>query len=390
MMSMQRLFASGKKNTIKVPWESKSRVDKAGDAVRASQATPQDLAIIDSWREAHRHVLNTFQAILRTRTRSSKIVVAQRHKRKRTIFGKLQRYKTMSLSRMDDVAGCRLIFPDIRSMHRFRATLHKANFKHRIRNDADKWDYIKKPKLTGYRGIHDVYEYDANSEHGKPYKGLLIELQYRTAAQHAWATCVEVVGLITESQPKFQEGDKRFEKILAIASEMIARAIENSYSCFPELSDHELIQSFFDLDKEINLMKLLRGLNTANSEVTNKKNVILIFSQDESLEVRTYRDSTEAIKSLFALERENPAKDIVLVRADTSNEVRIAFRNYFSDATEFVRLIDRSCEKLGGVRIQTHKGFTPDTAPSPHASHPENPLHSESPALAPRSQRSPE
>lgn len=368
-MSMKGLFETGKKSVSKLPWESKTRVDKAGEAVRNSHATPQDLNIIDSWREAHRHVLNTFQAILRTRTRGSNIVVAQRHKRKRTIFGKLQRYQTMSLSRMDDVAGCRLIFPDIQSLHQFRATLHKANFKHRIRNGVDKWDYIKKPKLTGYRGIHDVYEYDANSEHGKPYKGLLIELQYRTATQHAWATCVEVVGLITESQPKFQEGDKRFEKILALASEMIARAIENAHSCFPELSNHDLIHSFFELDKEINFMKLLRGLNTANNEVTGKKNVILIF-QDENLEVRTYRDSTEAIKSLFALERENPAKDIVLVRADTSDEVRIAFRNYFSDATEFVRLIDRSCETLGGLKIET---FKHDTAPSLWAPDSENP-----------------
>jgi putative GTP pyrophosphokinase len=217
-MSTQRLFEVEKKSAVKLPWESKTRVDRAGEAVRESRQIPVDLSIIDSWREAHRPVLNTFQAILRTRTRNSDVVVAQRHKRKRTIFGKLQRYKTMSLSRMDDVAGCRLIFPNIESLHKFRAELHKANFKHHLRNDVDKWDYIKKPKSTGYRGIHDIYEYDVNSDHGKPYKGLLIELQYRTAAQHAWATCVEVVGLITESQPKFQEGDKRYETILAIAS----------------------------------------------------------------------------------------------------------------------------------------------------------------------------
>ncbi len=73
----------------------------------------------------------------------------------------------------------------------------------------DKWDYIKNPKTSGYRGIHDVYEYDVNSEYGLVYNGLLIELQYRTQAQHAWATCVEVVGFITENQPKFQKGDLR-------------------------------------------------------------------------------------------------------------------------------------------------------------------------------------
>jgi len=33
--------------------------------------------------------------------------------------------------------------------------------------------------------------------------------------QHAWATAVEVIGLITESQPKFQRGDNRYERLLS-------------------------------------------------------------------------------------------------------------------------------------------------------------------------------
>jgi putative GTP pyrophosphokinase len=73
--------------------------------------------------------------------------------------------------------------------------------------------------------------------HGKPYKGLLIELQYRTFYQHAWATAVEVVGFITESQPKFQEGDKRYEDALSLASEIIARTCEDANSCHAELTD---------------------------------------------------------------------------------------------------------------------------------------------------------
>ena len=125
-------------------------------------------------------VLNTFQAILRNRTRKTKIVVAQRHKRQSTIFDKLRRLPRMQLARMDDVAGCRLIFENIKSLYFFRSVLHAAHFNHLLKNDIDKYDYMKHPKETGYRGIHDVYAYDVNSEHGKPYKGLLIELQYRT------------------------------------------------------------------------------------------------------------------------------------------------------------------------------------------------------------------
>jgi hypothetical protein len=259
----------------------------------------------------------------------------------------------MELARMDDVAGCRLIFPNIAELYSFRARLHAAKFKHHLRNAQDKWDYIAKPKETGYRGIHDVYEYDANSDHGKPFKGLLIELQYRTQAQHAWATCVEVVGFVTASQPKFQEGDVRYERVLALASEMIARSVEDSKASIPDLSDEELVKSFLQLDEELSFMRLLRGLNAANNDIKGSKNVILIMAGGTALETRTFRDATDAIRALFTLEKENPGKDIVLVRADTSDEVRVAFRNYFTDATEFIQIIDRACQKLGGVRTLT-------------------------------------
>lgn len=333
------------------PGGSKSRVTKAGAGVRSGSPTLEDLAVIDIWRAAHRPVLNTFQAILRLRSKNKNIVVAQRHKRRRTIFDKLRRFPNMELARMDDIAGCRLIFQSIPELYEFRSKVHAARFKHRRRNDVDKYDYMKNPKRTGYRGIHDIYEYDVNSDHGKDYKGLFIELQYRTTVQHAWATAVEVIGFITTSQPKFQEGDKRYEHIMVLASEILARAFEESFSCCPELSNEELLQHFLDLDNELGLLNLLRGLNAADNEVTAKRNVILIFSEDAELEIKTYRDATDAIRALFELEKANPGKDIVLVRADTSDEVRIAFRNYFSDAKDFIRLIEQGCEKLSNHRI---------------------------------------
>ena len=228
--------------------------------------------------------------------------------------------------------------------------MHKARFNHVLKNDPIKYDYMARPKETGYRGIHDVYSYDVNSQHGKHYKGLLIELQYRTFHQHAWATAVEVVGFITESQPKFQEGDKRYENALSLASEIIARAYEDAFSCHENLTDEDLVNQFLVAEEELGLMRMLRALNSANGEVSEKRNVILIFGDTEDgkpeLETKAYRDATDALRALFELEAENPGKDIVLVRADSSDDVRTAFRNYFSDATEFIMLIDNGCEKL--------------------------------------------
>lgn len=329
------------------PGGSKSRINRAGENVRAGTPTAEDLEAIEEWRAAHRGVLNTFQAILRNRTREKNITVAQRHKRKRTIFDKLHRLPRMQLSRMDDIAGCRLIFEDIKELYSFRQQFHRARFDHIRRNDINKYDYIKKPKATGYRGVHDVYEYDVRSEVGRSLTGLYVEIQYRTKVQHSWATAVELVGFVTESQPKFQAGDRRYEYAMALASEIFARAFEDSKGCFPELSDREVVEKFIELDKELGLLRTLKGLNAADKAVSEKRNAILIFDASGELVIRTYRDATEALQALFALEKEHPERDIVLVRADTGDEVRIAFKNYFSDARDFIAYIEEGCAKLG-------------------------------------------
>lgn len=330
------------------PGGSKSRVSRAGDNVRHGRATPEDLSVIEDWRAAHRGVINTFQAILRNRLRGQRVTVAQRHKRRNTIFDKLERLPGMQLARMDDVAGCRLIFRNEKELRKFRRSLHEARFNHKLRHEPNRYDYIESPKDTGYRGIHDVYEYDVNSEAGKGLKGLYVEIQYRTLVQHAWATAVEIVGFITESQPKFERGDERYHRAMALASEILARAHENRTGPFPDISDRDLLESFLSLDQELGLLQTLRGLHQAKSDISDKKNSILIFDPSGELTIRSYRDATDALRDLFELEKEMPGKDIVLVRADSSDEVRTAFRNYFTDAREFVRLLDTGCAKLSG------------------------------------------
>jgi putative GTP pyrophosphokinase len=333
-------------NEASFPGGSKSRVNKAGERVRGKTYTEEDLVVIDEWRAAHRSVLNTFQAILRTRTKGSGTVVAQRHKRKLTIFDKLLRFPSMQLSRMDDIAGCRLIFQNIKDLTAFREKLHKARFNHKRKNDALKYDYIAAPKRTGYRGIHDVYEYDVNSNVGRRLAGLFVEIQYRTRVQHAWATAVEVIGFITESQPKFEKGDRRYEEAMAYASEILARVFEKRKGPFPMLSNREVVESFLRLDSDLALLATLRGLNSANETVSDNRNMILIFTPGQTLETRTFRDSPEAIRTLFELEKQLPESDIVLVRADKSDDVRLAFKNYFSDAQDFIDMVESGCTQL--------------------------------------------
>ena len=76
-----------------------------------------------------------------------------------------------------------------------------------------------------------------------------------------------------------------------------------------------------------------------------------MMKDGKPLEVKSYRYAPEALRSLFKLEAENPGVDVVFVKGNTSEDVRIAFRNYFTDAREFIRLIENGCNKLSGKRI---------------------------------------
>ena len=161
---------------------------------------------------------------------------------------------------------------------------------------------------------------------------------------------------MTENQPKFGRGDPRIENILRLASEVIARSFEDARSSLPELSNKVVVEQFLALDVELNFMRMLRGLNSADSAISDKKNIILIFREGDDeeggeLEIRSYPEATVALRSLFELERENPGVDIVLVKGDKPEDVREAFKNYFSDARQFIELIEEGCTYLLPGRV---------------------------------------
>jgi len=332
------------------PGGSKSRINAAGVAVRAGLATSDDLLAIEEWRSAHTAVINTFQALLRSRAKAVGAEVVQRLKRKATIFDKLTRHAGMELSRMDDVAGCRIIFRDVASLTEFRDSLHRARFAHVLRNDPDKYDYIKRPKLDGYRGIHDIYSYQVNSDEGRHLKGLNIELQYRTLIQHTWSTTVEILSHITGHDPKYHRGDRRYVEAMALASEMLARAFEGKKGPCPGLPDQEVARYFHALDEQLGLLLRLKALQVADkSKGSTNRHFILMRGTGWQgyLSVSNYATAEVAKRELFRLEQAYPNADIVYVTGETTDAVRLAYKNYFDDAVEFLEKLTLATRELG-------------------------------------------
>ena len=333
------------------PRNSKKHVTRAGRAIGAGEATIDDYMVLENWRASHAYVLNTFQSNLRNRSRGADIAVGTRLKRRATIENKLRRFPDMQLARMHDIAGCRVIFNSIDELLAFRSSVHGARFNHKRRGvEGDKWNYIIHPKEDGYRGIHDVYEYDVLSEGGKPWNGLLIEIQYRTYAQHAWSTAVEVAGLLTHNNPKFGQGSPELIEFFGIASELIARCYESMTSGLPSVTGSKLKYRLEGLERETRIIQLFRRVNTKVVSIDFRKNNILVFpfvteAQENAsdLQIISFDNVFRAINRYNQLEKELDGRaDVVLVRADSFENMRVTFRNYFADTTEFVSLIDKA------------------------------------------------
>lgn len=321
------------------PSYSKSRVTKAGTAVREGVETSEDTDVIENWRASHNYVLNTFQATLRRHARDQSITVAQRLKRRNTIYDKLKRQNGMQLARMHDIAGCRLIFEDIDALNETRRRIIASRFKHKRRNKDEDYDYIACPKYNGYRGIHDVYEYVSYAGTAKSWDGLLIELQYRTKNQHAWATAVEIVGSLTGQEAKFDRSDKNHQRFFALASELIARHYEGHKSCAPNISDTELRNDLTQLEEKIGVLNLLEGIHVSSTQLKEARNLILHIEPNRDLKVFGFSKTKPALEKYFELEEAGALDDVVFVRSDTNEGIRSAFRNYFSDARDFTALL---------------------------------------------------
>jgi hypothetical protein len=282
------------------------------------------------------------------------VTVAQRLKRQYTIYDKLKRRPNFSLTEMQDIAGCRLIFKNVSELESFRKSYHKARFKHKLLTQDDRFNYVENPKKDGYRGLHDVYEYRSSRSEGELWNKLRIELQYRSIYQHAWATAVEVAGLLTDNEHKFGRAADEYAEFFCLASEMIARTFEASKSCRPEMEFSYIVKRFFEIDKEIQLMNLFRQYNRVAPSVQSiGKNAILIFNKradhEKRTEMLTFSSFSDAVRKLGELENvnflEKEPYDIVLVRSvsgTAAGSIESAFRNYFADTRDFVSYIEQA------------------------------------------------
>ena len=255
---------------------------------------------------------------------------------------------------MQDFAGCRLIFENIEELMDFRNYVLSnevlGDVKHRLKHeDTEKYNYIEHPKLTGYRGIHDIFlhhprPHRIGDEQSKPWQGLMVEVQYRTRPQHAWATALEISDIIDRKKTKFGFGDDERGQFFAMASEIIARRHENLKKSFLDFDDEALEKRFFDAEDELLILRRLGAMRQFEEyNKLRKHNVLNIVEKEDGdygLDVEVFRNAQDAIARANELENRSGSINAVYVTGEPA-QLRNAYRNYFNDPTDFVRLLER-------------------------------------------------
>ena len=178
---------------------SKKQVEKAGRTIRKNEGDFElAIKVIQNFRASHLYPLQIIKNLIWKHVKKLNLLetatVVRRLKRLPTIIDKLQRVSldgqtdnAISLKRMQDIGGCRVILESLDDLKQLNKSLDSSKTVHGVKI----YDYITSPKLGGYRGIHRVYKsYDKSDSH--PWKGFQIEVQLRTRLQHLWATTVEI------------------------------------------------------------------------------------------------------------------------------------------------------------------------------------------------------
>lgn len=203
--------------------------------------------------------------------------------------------------------------------------------------------------MTGYRGIHDVFlhyprPHRSGDTKSQPWQGLMVEVQYRTRAQHAWATALEISDILDRQRTKFGFAEDDRGKFFSMASEIIARRHEGYRRAFLDLSDNELEDQFFSSEKRLAILQRLGAMRQFGKyERLRKHNVLNIVADDDGdyyLDIEVFSNAQSAIFRANELETSPNSINAVYVTGEPA-QLRSAYRNYFNDPIDFVNLLNR-------------------------------------------------
>lgn len=350
-------------------------VSRAGDVLiqeniadKDHAAYEQAMEVLSYWRSCHEAPLTQAVRLLTETAQKydDKAVVAKRLKRTPSILNKLRRFKGMTLRSMQDIGGCRAIVANEKRVRKLVRELKK-------KKDFRIKDYITKPKEDGYRSIHLVSDFSNGHEGVRP-----IEIQVRTAAQHAWATAVEIIDLFTGEAIKANRGSAEWQQFFRCASDQLA-FIED-IPVYNQISTDRLARELFVrlkddtkpdrqefITKNTETLYVLEGklsiLENFNAYASSLKAaddhftkaavsgyvLLEIDLKKKKVDTRIFKKEDFAGSTTAYLEAEKRAAVteglvVALVSTDAVGGIKEAYPNYFADSSLFLNYVAASRE----------------------------------------------
>jgi len=179
---------------------SKTQIDKLGERLKIDGHSEDDLRLLEGYRSSF---AAAYESALKTIRGLGEFPTGRVAKTTQSISAKLRR-ESLRLSQMQDIAGCRIIVPDIAAQNRLAAAL-KSNFAlHTLFDRREKSSH-------GYRAVHLVVQV----------LGFPVEIQIRTALQQSWAELCEKAADLIDPEIKYGGGPADWIKILEVCSNEI-------------------------------------------------------------------------------------------------------------------------------------------------------------------------
>jgi hypothetical protein len=208
-----------------------SQLNKIGERLRKGRANDDDVRRLDlyisSFTPAFDHVFNDL-------TQSGLNPGGRPHKTTPSIVAKLNRERSR-LSKIQDIAGCRIEVPNRVEQDRIAAQL-QAKY-----SGAKLQDRREHPS-HGYRAVHLIVAVS----------GRLVEIQIRTPLQHEWASVTEkLADLFDDITIKYGGGPDDIQQFLHDLSACIAdvESFEAEYLSDPAKSTNQRMLERFEIHK---------------------------------------------------------------------------------------------------------------------------------------------
>lgn len=261
-----------------------------------------------------------------------------------SIINKLQRPNSSKLSRIDDIAGIRIIVNNINEIYKVSKLLDDLLIDDNFQLKYNK-NYVELPKKDGYRSLHKIFTFNYEN------KSLNFEIQIRTRLQHLWSTTVEIYDLIEYKNLKSGSFNK-LKTWEGLFFKRCSKTIEN-FEKENFTTSKKIVNKIFTFKKYIKIFERLKTIKSIKNinllkDYKDGDSLLLIIDIEKG-SINFLDGEVEKLVTYYNILEQEVEKNIKLLLLTIKNikKLHSAYSNYFLDNDEFIKLLETiySCQE---------------------------------------------